>query len=79
MDYEIARIFRNHLIPNAVLWFTGEAVSEDEEDEEDDDDDEDDDEASSSGVGLTVFLKHGRWKASEVVPSEPSRDVSWLR
>ncbi|CAM9545720.1 unnamed protein product [Ascophyllum nodosum] len=43
MDYEVARIFRNHLIPNAVLWFTGEAVS-DEEDEDDEEDDEDDDE-----------------------------------
>lgn len=36
MDYEVARIFRNHLIPNAVLWFTGEAVSDDEDDEETD-------------------------------------------
>ncbi|CAN0495647.1 unnamed protein product, partial [Laminaria digitata] len=35
MDYEVARIFRNHLIPNAVLWFTGEAVSEDDEAEDD--------------------------------------------
>ncbi|CAM9957299.1 unnamed protein product [Pylaiella littoralis] len=36
MDYEVARIFRNHLIPNAVLWFTGEAVSDEESDEETD-------------------------------------------
>ncbi|CAB1104680.1 unnamed protein product [Ectocarpus sp. CCAP 1310/34] len=36
MDYEVARIFRNHLIPNAVLWFTGEAVSDEEDDEETD-------------------------------------------
>lgn len=43
MDYEVARIFRNHLIPNAVLWFTGEAVSEGDDDDEDDDDDDDDD------------------------------------
>lgn len=41
MDYEVARIFRNHLIPNAVLWFTGEAVSEGEDDDEDDEDDDD--------------------------------------
>lgn len=40
MDYEVARIFRNHIIPNAVLWFTGEAVSDDDEDGEDDDDEE---------------------------------------
>lgn len=40
MDYEVARIFRNHLIPNAVLWFTGEAVSyEDEDDEEEEETD----------------------------------------
>ena len=73
MDYEVARIFRNHLIPNAVLWFTGEAVS-DEEDEDDEEDDEDDDEddneedlddggVEDDGVGgevrNTTFLRLG--------------------
>lgn len=27
-DYEIAQAFRNHLIPKAVMWFTGEALDE---------------------------------------------------
>lgn len=27
-DYEIAQSFRNHIIPKAVLWFTGEALEE---------------------------------------------------
>ncbi|CAM9314928.1 unnamed protein product, partial [Scytosiphon promiscuus] len=40
MDYEVARIFRNHLIPNAVLWFTGEAISDDDEDDEETDEEE---------------------------------------
>lgn len=43
MDYEVARIFRNHLIPNAVLWFTGEAISDDDDEDGDEDDDDDDD------------------------------------
>ncbi|CAN0258991.1 unnamed protein product, partial [Hapterophycus canaliculatus] len=41
MDYEVARIFRNHLIPNAVLWFTGEAISDGDEDDEETDEEED--------------------------------------
>lgn len=28
-DYEIAQSFRTHLIPKAVMWFTGEALDED--------------------------------------------------
>ena len=44
MDYEVARIFRNHLIPNAVLWFTGEAVSEDDDEVEDDEEEEEEEE-----------------------------------
>lgn len=40
MDYEVARIFRNHLIPNAVLWFTGEAISDDDEDDEETDEED---------------------------------------
>ncbi|CAN0302969.1 unnamed protein product, partial [Discosporangium mesarthrocarpum] len=38
MDYEIALIFRNHLIPNAVLWFTGEAAGDDDEDDDEEED-----------------------------------------
>eukprot|EP00633_Aureoumbra_lagunensis_P002689 CAMPEP_0197286242 /NCGR_PEP_ID=MMETSP0890-20130614/1706_1 /TAXON_ID=44058 ORGANISM="Aureoumbra lagunensis, Strain CCMP1510" /NCGR_SAMPLE_ID=MMETSP0890 /ASSEMBLY_ACC=CAM_ASM_000533 /LENGTH=388 /DNA_ID=CAMNT_0042754461 /DNA_START=26 /DNA_END=1192 /DNA_ORIENTATION=+ len=57
-DVELAFALRNHVIPDAVLWFTGEAVDDDDDDEdddeellrsinhgimEDDDDDDDDD------------------------------------
>ncbi|CAM9850567.1 unnamed protein product [Chrysoparadoxa australica] len=37
IDYEIALIIRNNLVPKAILWYTGEAVDdEDEEGEEED-------------------------------------------
>eukprot|EP00581_Thalassiosira_minuscula_P017273 CAMPEP_0183727316 /NCGR_PEP_ID=MMETSP0737-20130205/25386_1 /TAXON_ID=385413 /ORGANISM="Thalassiosira miniscula, Strain CCMP1093" /LENGTH=444 /DNA_ID=CAMNT_0025958913 /DNA_START=110 /DNA_END=1444 /DNA_ORIENTATION=+ len=31
-DYDVAQAFRGHLIPKAVLWFTGEAMMMDDED-----------------------------------------------
>lgn len=55
-DYDIGHAIRTSIIPEAVLWFTGEAAlqydymfggdedDEDEDEEGDDDDDEDDDE-----------------------------------
>ena len=32
-DYDVAQAFRGHLIPKAVLWFTGEAMMEDFDEE----------------------------------------------
>mmetsp|Transcript_26416 Transcript_26416/g.56765 ORF Transcript_26416/g.56765 Transcript_26416/m.56765 type:complete len:422 (-) Transcript_26416:196-1461(-) len=32
-DYDVAQAFRGHLIPKAVLWFTGEAMMEDYDEE----------------------------------------------
>jgi hypothetical protein len=26
VDYEVALVLRNHIVPNAILWYTGEAV-----------------------------------------------------
>lgn len=48
-DYDIANAIRCHLIPKAVLWFTGEAMTEgyDEEDEEE--------EAGEGGTGGGVL------------------------
>jgi len=44
-DFEIGHFFRERLIPKAVLFFTGEAIEDDDDDDEfDEDDDEDDDE-----------------------------------
>ena len=58
-DYEVGHAFRAEIIPDAILWFTGEALDDmdddddadyedgedddDEGDEEDDDEDEEDD------------------------------------
>merc|ERR1711872_923839 len=40
-DFEIGHFFRDRIIPRAVLYFTGEALEdEDDEDEDEDDDDE---------------------------------------
>mmetsp|Transcript_39292 Transcript_39292/g.68044 ORF Transcript_39292/g.68044 Transcript_39292/m.68044 type:complete len:417 (-) Transcript_39292:112-1362(-) len=50
-DYDIGHSIRTSLIPEAVLWYTGEAIEDDDEDDEDDeglfedaDDDEDEEE-----------------------------------
>ncbi|XP_053210979.1 nucleosome assembly protein 1-like 1-A [Panonychus citri] len=58
-DFEIGEIIRHRLVPRAVLYFTGEAMvdddydEDDEEDEEeyDSDDDEDDDDDDEDGEG----------------------------
>merc|ERR1719315_195154 len=42
-DFEIGHFFRDRIIPRAVLYFTGEALEEDDEDGDDEDDDDDDD------------------------------------
>ncbi len=44
-DYEAGHIIRTEIIPNAINWYTGEAIDEEEdEDEGDEDDDDADDE-----------------------------------
>eukprot|EP00602_Paraphysomonas_sp_CaronLab_P006793 CAMPEP_0185017852 /NCGR_PEP_ID=MMETSP1103-20130426/728_1 /TAXON_ID=36769 /ORGANISM="Paraphysomonas bandaiensis, Strain Caron Lab Isolate" /LENGTH=367 /DNA_ID=CAMNT_0027547445 /DNA_START=58 /DNA_END=1161 /DNA_ORIENTATION=+ len=44
-DYEVGHAFRAEIIPNAVSWFTGEALDDLDDDDDDDilDDEEDDD------------------------------------
>jgi hypothetical protein len=37
-DYDIGHSIRTSLIPEAVLWYTGEAMEDEEDDEEDDED-----------------------------------------
>lgn len=65
-DYEAGHAFRAEIIPDAILWFTGEALDDmddsdddddelhadedDDDDDEDDDDDDDEDGPSSSSV-----------------------------
>ena len=48
-DFEIGHMFRERIIPRAVLYFTGEAGDDDFDDEEDEDD-EDEDGDRVSGV-----------------------------
>jgi nucleosome assembly protein 1-like 1 len=53
-DFEIGHYLRENIIPRAVLYFTGEALDDDEdydaeEGEEDDDDDDEDEEEGSDG------------------------------
>ncbi|KAL7549111.1 hypothetical protein ACHAWF_012381 [Thalassiosira exigua] len=55
-DYDVAQAFRGHLVPRAVLWFTGEAMMDDFDEEEladmmegDDGGDDNDDDARGQG------------------------------
>lgn len=40
---ELAFALRNEVVPKAILWFTGEAVDDDDEDFDNQDYDDDDD------------------------------------
>jgi hypothetical protein len=67
VDYEMALIFRLYLIPDAVRWYTGEAVIDDGDDEEEDeesegeendedteDDDDEDEDGGSQGQQIAA-------------------------
>ena len=43
-DYEMGEVIRSRLIQRAVLYFTGEALDDEDYDEDEDEDDEEDDE-----------------------------------
>jgi len=42
-DYEVGLTLKEEIIPNAILWFTGEAEAADDDEDDDDDEEEDDD------------------------------------
>lgn len=42
-DFEVGHFLRDRVVPRAVLYFTGEALDDEDEDYEDDADDEDGD------------------------------------
>lgn len=46
-DFEIGHYIRERIVPRAVLFFTGEALDEEESDDEDSSEDEDDEDADS--------------------------------
>ena len=41
-ELDVGLAFKDHLIPDAIKWFTGEAEDEDEEGDEDEEEDEED-------------------------------------
>lgn len=58
-DYEAGHAFRAEIIPDAILWYTGEALDERDEDEdlpddEEDEDDEDEDEEEEGPASSSV-------------------------
>jgi nucleosome assembly protein 1-like 1 len=54
-DFEIGHFMRENIIPRAILYFTGEALEDDDDyegDEEDEDDDDDDDDSDEEGENV---------------------------
>ena len=47
-DYEIGRLLQERIVPRAVLYFTGEALDDDDEDGEDEGEDDDNAEVNNS-------------------------------
>lgn len=69
-DFEIGEVMRQRLVQRAVLYFTGEALDDDdyddEEDEEDEDDmDEEDDSENDEDFDPVVAVKSKMGKGSK--------------
>eukprot|EP00953_Heterococcus_sp_UTEX-ZZ885_P035174 18167-Heterococcus_DN1.PRE.1 len=75
VDYEVALVLRNHIVPNAILWYTGEAVSDDEEDDDEGDEDfdpEDHDDNSSDNDDTTALTASGATASGAAEPIDPA-------
>lgn len=71
-DFEIAHAIRTAIIPDAVLWFTGEASVDDyddEEEEEEEDDEEEDDEEDDDDEEEEVARPKGKGKGPTHKPT----------
>ena len=44
------------LVPNAIRWFTGEALEDDDDDDEDEEDGDDDDDDDDDGTYCTMLV-----------------------
>lgn len=53
-------VIRDELIPNAVSWYTGDAIAEDDDDEEEDDDD--DEEVSNCHLHRSKYFPFAAWQ-----------------
>lgn len=69
-DFEIGHYIRERIVPRAVLYYTGEAIvdedyDEEEEEEDDDDDEEEEEEESDGGGGGGKELTSGKAAANQ--------------
>ena len=85
IDFAVGEVLRDHIIPNAVDWFTGKALqytefeSNDENDFDDEDDDEDDEEEEESDDDIPKKSRgnvrprhaHGQQGRSSDAPMKP--------
>uniref|UniRef100_H2TC71 Nucleosome assembly protein 1-like 4 n=1 Tax=Takifugu rubripes TaxID=31033 RepID=H2TC71_TAKRU len=55
-DFEIGHFFRERIIPRAVLYFTGEALEDDESEQDEGDDDDEDEGDFDTNVSIGGFL-----------------------
>jgi nucleosome assembly protein 1-like 1 len=73
-DYDIGHAIRTAVIPEAVLWFTGEAVEDDEDDDidyealDEEDDDEEDDEDDDDEAPKLRAVPGGGFAAAPGAP-----------
>lgn len=59
MDFELGDILKDKVVPNAVMWFTGEALEYEDDDDDDDEGDEDEDEDSDDGTSMRKLMAGG--------------------
>jgi nucleosome assembly protein 1-like 1 len=75
MDFEIAMLIMNQIVPNAILWYTGEAADSDYDPEMvfgGSEDDEDDDEDGEDGEYQNPFAPSG---TTSGVPADQPKDA----
>lgn len=71
-DFEIGEIIRQRLVPRAVLYFTGEALEDDEDYEDEDEEDEEDDESESDSDEEEAAK--GKKKSPAAIKGKPGKD-----
>ena len=72
-DYDIGHAIRTAIIPESVLWFTGEAIDDDEYDNMGDDEDDDDEEEEDGDDGRVVATPGNGFSASSGAPEDAEK------
>ncbi len=57
-DFETGITIKDKLVPNAIRWFTGEALEDEDDDDEDEEDGDDDDEDDDEDDGALWCVYH---------------------